>query len=226
MVKQNTIELFSGTGSFSRVALENGCTINTYDLADSADELVEGTHNQCCVLSYNMFDYPDNPYILWASPPCTTFSIASCSTHWTPDKQPKTKACIKGMQILERTVELIRFLRPKYYFIENPRGLMRKKIDPLLQKQGLFRDCKRHTITYCQYETDIPATSRRMKPTDIWTNHKDWNPRPVCKNGDPCHARAPRGSKTGTQGLKDNRARSVIPADLFKEIFTMTKECV
>ena len=63
----------------------------------------------------------------------------------------------------------------------------------------------------CKYETDRPVDQRRMKPTDIWTNHP--NPRfiPPCNNGDPCHAPAPRGSRTGTQGLKDSRERSVIP---------------
>ena len=34
---------------------------------------------------------------------------------------------------------------------------------------------------------------------------------PRCKNGDPCHESAPRGSKTGTQGLKNSKERSRIP---------------
>ena len=43
MEKPTTIELFSGTGSFSKVALEYGLDINTYDIAEDAVELVEGT---------------------------------------------------------------------------------------------------------------------------------------------------------------------------------------
>lgn len=39
-----------------------------------------------------------------------------------------------------------------------------------------------------------------MKPTDIWTNHPNPNFVAVCKNGDPCHTPAPRGSTTGVQG--------------------------
>lgn len=59
-----------------------------------------------------------------------------------------------------------------------------------------------------------------MKPTDIWTNATWWTPRPVCKNGMPCHIAAPRGSKTGTQGVKGYKDRSRIPEALFEEIFS------
>jgi site-specific DNA-cytosine methylase len=209
-----TVELFSGTGSFSQVALELGYEIRTYDLADSADELIEGSHTQCDVLDGSV-DYPLRPFILWASPPCQTFSIASCSTHWTPEKEPKTEACLKGMAILHKTIELIYLYKPTWWFIENPRGLMRKKIDPILKGHGL--DAIRHTVTYCQYG------DTRMKPTDIFTNAFWWQPRAVCKNGDPCHVRAPRGSKTGTQGIDNARDRSRIPRELFIEIFKQLK---
>ena len=78
----------------------------------------------------------------------------------------------------------------------------------------------RHTVTYCQYG------DTRMKPTDIWTNSKTWKPRPMCKNGAPCHEAAPRGSRTGTQGLKSNYERSKIPTDLCNEIIKAAKkEC-
>jgi hypothetical protein len=62
-----------------------------------------------------------------------------------------------------------------------------------------------------------------MKSTDWWTNSQDWKPRPMCKNGAPCHERAPRGSKTGTQGLKNAIERSRIPADLCNEIASITR---
>jgi len=58
-----------------------------------------------------------------------------------------------------------------------------------------------------------------MKPTDIWTNADWWTPRPMCRNGAPCHIAAPRGSKTGTQGIKGYKDRSRIPSELFEEIF-------
>lgn len=77
-----------------------------------------------------------------------------------------------------------------------------------------MKSLPRYTVTYCQYG------DTRMKPTDIWTNHPDPRFKPMCKNGDPCHVPAPRGSKTGTQGLKNSRERerSVIPKPLCQHI--------
>ena len=57
-----------------------------------------------------------------------------------------------------------------------------------------------------------------MKPTDIWTNNNKWKPKPMCKNGDSCHISAPRGSRTGTQGLLNAYERSKIPENLCLEI--------
>ena len=70
----------------------------------------------------------------------------------------------------------------------------------------------RQTITYCQYG------DTRMKPTDLWGTVKGWTPRPACKNGDKCHEAAPRGSRTGTQGLTGWVQRSMIPYELSKEL--------
>ena len=70
-----------------------------------------------------------------------------------------------------------------------------------------------------------------MKPTDIWSNHiydmfntKGWRPKPQCYAGNTkCHhEEAPRGSKTGTQGLKNNYERSKIPEQLIVEIIAST----
>jgi hypothetical protein len=46
----------------------------------------------------------------------------------------------------------------------------------------------------------------------------------MCKNGDSCHVSAPRGAKTGTQGLKGSKERSVIPAALCAHIVDICEE--
>ena len=63
-----------------------------------------------------------------------------------------------------------------------------------------------------------------MKPTDIWTNHSNPNFKPICHNADKCHESAPRGSKTGTQGLKGAKERSVIPEKLCDYIVNICEE--
>lgn len=149
------------------------------------------------------------PDVIWASPDCSTFSIAAISHHRR--KNPKTgnldpvsdyaKFCDK---IDQHVLHLIRQLQPRFYFIENPRGGMRK--------MEWMQQIPRYTVTYCQYG------DTRMKPTDIWTNHPSTQFKPMCKNGDPCHIKAPRGSRTGTQGLKGSKERSVIPKQLCEHI--------
>ena len=194
------LELFAGSRSFSKVAEEMGmetfCVdINSFDNIDYVTD----------ILDFDVSKVPFKPDIIWASPPCTTFSIASCSTHWTKDRQPKTDKCLKGIEIVKKTLAIIEHFKPLYFYIENPRGLLRK--------QDFMQDIAiRNTITYCQYGEN------RMKPTDIWTNDNNWKPRKMCKNGMPCHEAAPRGSKTGTQGLKGNYERSKVPYELCKEI--------
>ena len=216
-----TIELFSGTKSFSKVAKEYGCTTLTIDsdVKLEPDILVDILECPSHILTSIETD------ILWASPPCTTFSVASLRHYWK-DGKPKNEKCLHGIAILEKTIEIIAHTKPRYWFIENPRGMMRKVIDPLFAKHGIT-DYVRHTVTYCQYGLTI------MKPTDLWTNCKEWQPKPACKNGAPCHQRAGRGAKTGVQGIYNLEwekarggsamARGVIPPALFQEIFENIK---
>ena len=77
-----------------------------------------------------------------------------------------------------------------------------------------MQDFNRYTVTYCQYG------DTRMKPTDIWSNIPDLQFKPMCKNGMPCHISAPRGSKTGTQGIKTYKDRSRIPNELCVSIIS------
>lgn len=200
-----TIEVFCGTKSFSKVAKELGhktLTIdnNSYHVPDL-----------CCDM--RELKISDNYDIMWTSPPCTAFSVASMGKHWDKEtKNPKTETAKIGLDLLEHTIKLISIHKPKYWFIENPMGFMRKKIDNLFKKYGII-DYERKEVTYCQYG------DKRMKPTDIWTNLRSWIPKPKCKNGNPCHESAPRGSRTGTQGLKNDIERGKIPEKLFYEIF-------
>ena len=207
----NTIELFSGTKSFSKVAESLGHKTFTID------NNVDLSPDQCAdFLQLPLCDFQNESYdICWASPPCTAFSVASIGKHWTGGHRkyiPKSKTARLGIALLDRTIQWISIVQPKEWFIENPRGVMRKVIDNIFKKYGIS-DYRKVTVTYCQYGDD------RMKPTDIWTNNKSWISRPICKNGDICHVRAPRGSKMGTQGLKGAKERGVITQSLFVEIF-------
>ena len=208
------IELFAGSRSFSKEAQRMGMETWSSDINPFDD--IDYVAN---ILDFDINQVPFHPEIVWCSPPCTYFSVASIGHHWTPDHQPKTKEAVLGCEIVKATIDIIHQLQPKYWFIENPRGKLRKL--PFMNELTDWDKAIRHTVTYCQYTTgdEMP----RMKPTDVWTNNFKWMPRPMCKNGDDCHESAPRGSKTGTQGLKGNYERSKIPSELCNEIL---KSCI
>ena len=201
------LELFAGSRSIGRVAEELSHKVFSIDWTNYRDiDLVID------IEQLKLSDVPFIPDVVWASPDCTTYSIAACSTHRNNSVEPKTDYAKKSDRVNIHFINLIKdwlVLNPDLvFFIENPRGMMRKM--PFMQ------EFKRHTIWYCQYGDN------RAKPTDIWTNSKAWDPRPGCYNGNKnCHHEsAPRGSKTGTQGRKSSYDRSMIPKELCLEILT------
>jgi hypothetical protein len=198
-------DFFAGTGSSTKAFEDAGHTVIKFELdpqfdADEQVDILDLTADGL-IAKYGRPDF------VWASPPCTSFSIASISHHWISTGVPRSQAAVESMRLVAHTRQLIEALEPTFGFvIENPRGMLRKL--PLLE--GLTR----WTVTYCQYGDD------RMKPTDLWTNITTWLPRVPCSNGAVCHEAAPRGSKTGTQGRSGARNRSMVPYALGAEILT------
>lgn len=216
------LELFAGTRSIGKAFEAAGHEVFSVEW-DKNFENIDLYADIMTVTAEDILQKFGRPDVIWASPDCTTFSIAAISHHRR--KNPETgnldpvsdyaKFCDT---VDQHMIDLIRELNPKFYFIENPRGGMRK----MTWMQGL----PRYTVTYCKYELDKPVNERRMKPTDIWTNHPNPQFRPMCKNGDTCHAAAPRGSATGTQGIKGSKDRSVIPRMLCEHIVYICEKAV
>tara|TARA_R110000822_G_scaffold839_7_gene3700 strand:+ start:293 stop:919 length:627 start_codon:yes stop_codon:yes gene_type:complete len=199
-------DFFAGTGSSTKAFEDAGDTVITFELDKQFD--VTEHADIMDISAKELLRKYGRPDFVWASPPCTAFSVASIGHHWTGGKGayvPKTPEATYNQQLVWKTREIIDELNPrKGYLIENPRGVLRK-LPPV---RGLLR----HTVTYCQYGDD------RMKPTDLWGSVPGWTPRTMCKNGDPCHVAAPRGSRTGTQGRKGTKERSMVPYELSQEI--------
>ena len=203
----DVLELFAGSRSIGKATEKIGGGIYSSDIEpfEKIDYVVN-------ILEFDYDKVPFAPDVIWASPPCTGFSVAAIGYHWKIVNGiyiPQTETAKLGIEIAKKTIEIIKHYNPTNFFIENPRGMLRK--------MDFMQQFDRKTVSYCQYGDS------RMKPTDIWTNSTKWIPRKMCKNGDPCHISAPRGSKTGTQGIKGAYNRNKIPEQLCDEILLSCK---
>lgn len=210
------LELFAGSRSIGKVAEEFG-----YEVFSSDINSFEGIDYVTDILEFDTKRIPWTPDIVWASPPCTTYSVAAISHHRPHNGEISEFAKISDL-IVQKTISIINDLNPNKWYIENPRGMLRK--------QSFMENLPRTTVWYCKYG------DTRAKPTDIWSNNiyslinpTGWQPRQECFNGnDKCHHdKQPRGYKAkketgalgkGTQGLANNYERSKIPYELCKEI--------
>lgn len=205
------LELFAGTRSIGKEAEKLGFKVFSVDIKP-----FENINYSTDILNFDFKKVPFKPQVIWASPPCTTFSVMSLGRYWTRSGKPKNEKAALNLQYVSKTIEIINFFKPKFWFIENPRGKLRKL--HVLNPLGQWPNFNRQTVTYCKYGWEI------MKPTDIFNNCQAWQPVKHCKSGDTCHQPSPRGnSKSGLQSIHNRQQRSAIPPQLCKEILNAVK---
>lgn len=207
------LELFAGTRSIGKAFEASGHEVFSVEW-DKKFENIDLYADVLTVTADQIIEQLGKPDVIWASPDCTTYSVAAISKHRRKEPNgnlsPQTDYAKFCDAVNAHVIELIKELKPTYWFIENPVGGLRK----MEFMQGL----PRYTVTYCQYG------ERRQKPTDIWTNHPNPEFKPPCKRGASCHDAAPRGSRTGTQALKNATEKARIPVMLCKHIVKICEE--
>jgi hypothetical protein len=207
------LDLFAGKRGWSEPFEARGHTCYTVELNPKFPNISYPVD----ILTLDPKQCPFKPDAILASPPCEKFSVLQIGRNWTKEHEPKNEETKLAVKLVEKTIEFIDVLQPKFFIIENPRAKLRKL--PMMQRFEM------RTVTYCHF-AHVPKSEcniydcreHRMKPTDLWGG---FPPSlvlpPECRNGDPCHIAAARGSTCGSQGM-DAALSAKIPAKLAEMI--------
>lgn len=157
------VEFFSGSKTVAKIA-QADFNYRTFTVDISAALQPDLSAD---ILDLRRQDIPDagRVSLLWASIPCTTYSVMSLGHHWkkivTGYRKyfyyPVSDDAKEAVRILGKTLQLIREINPDYFVIENPRGALRHM--PQMKTIPY-----RHTVSYEDFGLEV------YKPTDLFTN--------------------------------------------------------
>ena len=202
------LELFAGTGSIGKVARQHGIEVTSVDINCTSNPTI------CTdILNFKYKKFPKRYFdIIWASPPCDTFSnlqycqIGRVSKYYGV---PVTRELILrkqnevGLPILNKTKEIIDYLKPRFFYIENPQtGRMK---DYMLEYN--YTD-----VCYCRYGF------KYKKPTRIWHNNSNFIGMGLMCN----HKIHEMSIGHGTNQVNTLNQRYSIPTALVEEIIELT----
>jgi len=158
------LELFSGTGSVGKVCDQLGWESVSVDLILPADHQVN-------IMDFDYKQYPKDTFdIVWASPPCTNYSklqdgwIGRMRKGEIYTKEIQEKEMLEDDKLVLKTLEIINYFNPEYWFIENP-ATSRMKDRPFM------KNLNNYIVDYCMF-----SEWGYRKRTRIWTNRTDFKP--------------------------------------------------
>lgn len=153
------LELFKGSGSITKFYENKNVEVISLDILEK--------YKPTIVSDIMEFDYKQFPVghfdIIFASPECKIFSqlqYTHIGKKWK-DKQELYEAQKIDSKFINKTIEIIDYLKPKYYFIENPRY---SKIWDFIENENFKKDFV--IVDYCAFGYNY------KKPTKILTNRK------------------------------------------------------
>lgn len=153
---KRVLELFSGTGSVSKVCTDLGYEVVSVDISNKYYQpsiLID-------IMKWEYKTYPVGYFdVIWASPPCNTFSFINLIR--SSPSVVKEKCERVGLPLLRKAEEIIDYFQPRLWIIENPFGYMK---DYIHDRPMIICD-------YCRY-----SDWGYRKRTCIWTNHPSFIP--------------------------------------------------
>ena len=200
------LELFAGTHSVGKVCKELGYEVVSLDLAgaDINTDILEWDYKK---------DYkPDDFDCIWASPPCHTFSILRRSwigrkLKFFGDEIVTAKMLdddmeTRGLPILKKTEEIIKYFNPPLWIIENPSsGRMKNYLTHL----------PHYDVDYCMY-----SDWGYKKPTRIWTNKEGFSGKKC--NGECENMDGNKHKTTLSNSSRNINMRYRVPPKLIEEL--------
>jgi hypothetical protein len=199
------LELFAGTGSVGKAFAAQGWSVVGLDI-------VAGHAIECNILHWDYTTYETGYFdAIHASPPCTQYSIARTSA-----KKPRD---FEGAdELVEKTLAIIDYFKPKVWIIENPYTGYMKSRPCMTGMQPYLR-----TVCYCMY--GLPY----KKATAIWTNlGANWCERPMCTKAHPCGqvVDGKHVTRAQTRNGWSTQQLYILPAELCDELaIAASKAC-
>lgn len=199
------LELFAGTHSVGKVCKELGYEVVSLDLAGADINI------NILEWDYKKAFEPGHFDVIWASPPCHTFSHArrcwiNRKTKYFGDKIITAKMLdddmeTNGLPIVRKTEEIIKYFNPTLWIMENP-------------STGKMKDYLKHLphydVDYCRY-----SDWGYKKPTRFWTNKEGFVPLKCNKNCGNMNGNKHKQRLDHTPGL---HLRYRVPPKLIEEL--------
>jgi hypothetical protein len=197
-----TLELFSGTQSFSKAVIRNGGSAVTIDILKKFNPTI------CAdILTWDYKVYPVGYFdVIWCSPPCTEYSKA---------KTRGVRNLTLADSLVKKCFEIIDYLKPKHWILENVgTGLLVNRMKDI--RDGLepqFAD-------YCPYGK--PYRKRTVFWSDIKFDFKLCKGPGVCSmmDGNKHKNSCGNGTKTYCSKMLTVWEKDAIPEGLVEYIYS------
>lgn len=220
MTNKRLLELFCGTKSVGKIFNENNYDVVSLDY----NPKFNATHT-VDILTWDYKQYPQDYFnVIWASPDCTTWSLATGGKYrtktniWGHNDEYQEKATLGNNMIL-RLIEILQYFKCESWFIENPRGLL-QHFPPWVNYMKEVNGNK-GLVYYGNYNWGFP------KPTNIWSNKPMWNEKLPIMDESTYTVRFHKTNKADKKFYhsfkRSAEERSKIPPDLINRLFLLVK---
>ncbi|WP_254704129.1 hypothetical protein [Bacillus thuringiensis] len=153
------LELFSGTQSISSVFKANGWETFTIEKDSSFEDITTWTVDILEATAADILEKFGRPDVIWASPPCESFSVAAIGRNWTKLRKRRSRTEARASRAGLKAIQ------------QNTRANRRTTANVLLYGESTSHDAKMpqvqgmpmYTVTKCQTSDRCVRTAHLVK---------------------------------------------------------------